>query len=280
MKERTSKAMSFKAIIRNIAKEKNVAPQIVMQNFMMERFLNRIAVSEYKESFIVKGGSLVSALVGLANRTTMDIDVTITGFTLEEKELEKVIANICNIELDDDTIFELRRCENIRDDDLYGGTRVFMSGYFDNKTIEVPFCIDVSTGDIVTPKPQKRKWNCLLDEGNHFELLSYPIETILAEKVETILSRGVLSTRPRDFYDVYILTKTYHYNKETLNKALEETSKHRGSVDRIANSRINISVIEKSSELKEFWNRYARSNSFSKNLSYEEVVDAVKKILE
>lgn len=157
MKNRTPKAMSLKSIIKNIAKEKNIAPQIVLQNFIMERFLNRIALSEYKESFIVKGGSLVSMLVGLANRTTMDIDVTVTGFILDEKEIGAVLSTICSINPDDNVTFELKRCETIRDDDIYGGLRVFMNGYFDNRTIQVPFSIDVSTGDIVTPKPQKQK---------------------------------------------------------------------------------------------------------------------------
>lgn len=251
MKTRTAKAMSLKGKIKNIASEKKITANVVLQNFMMERFLNRLSVSEYKDEFVIKGGSLVSAMVGIDNRSTMDIDVTVKGFTLVETETKVIIKNIMEINLNDDVEFEWKRCEEIRDDDVYGGLRVFLNGYFDSKYMVVPFSIDISTGDVITPEPQLQKWNCLVDQTKEFELWAYPIETILAEKIETILSRGVLSTRPRDYYDVYVLTKTHDFDKNKFSKALENTSKHRNSFERINDVMTDFSIIENSPDLQE-----------------------------
>jgi len=279
MKTSTAKSMSLKGKIKNIASEKNITANVVLQNFMMERFLHRLSVSEYKDKFVIKGGSLVSALVGIDNRSTMDIDVTVKGFTLVESETENVIKNIMAIDLNDAVEFEWKRCEEIRDDDIYGSLRVFLNGYFDSKSLVVPFSIDVSTGDIITPEPQLQKWNCLVDQGEEFELWSYPVETILAEKVETILSRGVLSTRPRDYYDVYVLLRTKSFNKDVFSEALEKTSKHRKSFERITEIRKDFSVIENSPDLQEQWNRYSRFNSYTEGLSFSDVCKAVKELL-
>jgi len=279
MKTRTAKSMSLKGKIKNIASDKNITANVVLQNFMMERFLNRLSVSEYKDKFVIKGGSLVSALVGIDNRSTMDIDVTVKGFTLVEAETENVIKNIMAIDLNDAVEFEWKKCEEIRDDDIYGGLRVFLNGYFDSKSLVVPFSIDVSTGDIITPEPQLQKWNCLVDQGEEFELWSYPVETILAEKVETILSRGVLSTRPRDYYDVYVLLRTKYFNKDVFSEALEKTSKHRKSFERITEVRKDFSVIENSLDLQEQWNRYSRVNPYTEGLSFSDVCKAVKELL-
>lgn len=279
MKTRTAKAMSLKGKIKNIASEKKITANVVLQNFMMERFLNRLSVSEYKDEFVIKGGSLVSAMVGIDNRSTMDIDVTVKGFTLVETETKVIIKNIMEINLNDDVEFEWKRCEEIRDDDVYGGLRVFLNGYFDFKSMVVPFSIDISTGDVITPEPQLQKWNCLVDQTKEFELWAYPIETILAEKIETILSRGVLSTRPRDYYGVYVLTKTHDFDKNKFSKALENTSKHRNSFERVNNVRTDFSIIENSPDLQEQWLKYANANSYTEGLSFSDVCNAVKALL-
>ena len=279
MKTRTAKAMSLKGKIKNIASEKKITANVVLQNFMMERFLNRLSVSEYKDKFVIKGGSLVSAMVGIDNRSTMDIDVTVKGFTLAETETKVIIKNITEINLNDDVEFEWKRCEEIRDDDVYGGLRVFLNGYFDSKSMVVPFSIDISTGDVITPEPQLQKWNCLVDQTKEFELWAYPIETILAEKIETILSRGVLSTRPRDYYDVYVLTKTHDFDKNKFSKALENTSKHRNSFEKINDVRTDFSIIENSPDLQEQWLKYANANSYTEGLSFSDVCNAVKTLL-
>lgn len=276
MKTRTAKAMSLKGKIKNIASEKKITANVVLQNFMMERFLNRLSVSEYKDKFVIKGGSLVSAMVGIDNRSTMDIDVTVKGFTLVETETKVIIKNIMEINLNDDVEFEWKRCEEIRDDDVYGGLRVFLNGYFDSKSMVVPFSIDISTGDVITPEPQLQKWNCLVDQTKEFELWAYPIETILAEKIETILSRGVLSTRPRDYYDVYVLTKTHDFDKNKFSKALENTSKHRNSFERINDV---MTIIENSPDLQEQWLKYANANSYTEGLSFSDVCNSVKALL-
>lgn len=279
MKTRTAKAMSLKGKIKNIASEKKITANVVLQNFMMERFLNRLSVSEYKDEFVIKGGSLVSVMVGIDNRSTMDIDVTVKGFTLVETETKVIIKNIMEINLNDDVEFEWKRCEEIRDDDVYGELRVFLNGYFDSKSMVVPFSIDISTGDVITPEPQLQKWNCLVDQTKEFELWAYPIETILAEKIETILSRGALSTRPRDYYDVYVLTKTHDFDKNKFSKALENTSKHRNSFERINDVMTDFSIIENSPDLQEQWLKYANANSYTEGLSFSDVCNAVKTLL-
>lgn len=279
MKLRTAKSMSLKGKVKNLAKEKDVSAQLVLQNFIMERFLNRLSVSEYKDKFIVKGGSLVSCLVGLENRTTMDIDVTVKGFDLEKDNTERIIKDILKIQLDDETSFEFKKSEPIRDDDIYGGLRVFMNGIFDSSAIIVPFTIDVSTGDVITPAPKLRKWGCLFDSETSFELWTYSTETILAEKIQTILSRGVLSTRPRDFYDVYVITKLLPFDKEIFKKALEETSRHRKSYEEILSALENFNIIEDSSALKSLWHSYAENNSYATDLSYNDVIAAVKNLI-
>ena len=143
----------------------------------------------------------------------------------------------------------------------------------------VPFSIDISTGDVITPEPQLQKWNCLVDQTKEFELWAYPIETILAEKIETILSRGVLSTRPRDYYDVYVLTKTHDFDKNKFSKALENTSKHRNSFERVNDVMTDFSIIENSPDLQEQWLKYANANSYTEGLSFSDVCNAVKALL-
>lgn len=192
-----AKAMSLKARIRNIANDKNIPAQVILQNYMFERFLNRLSVSEYKDKFVLKGGMLIAALVGLDNRATMDLDTTLKNLPLTPKAIEKSLNEIFVIDLNDDVKFSLKGITPIREDDIYGGYRVALNATYE--TILTPMTIDVSTGDAITPNAVKLNFVGIFDDNLTFELWAYNIETILAEKVETILRRSVFNTRPRDF---------------------------------------------------------------------------------
>lgn len=249
-----AKAMSLKAKIRNIAKSKNIPAQVILQNYMFERFLNRLSVSEYKEKFVLKGGMLVAALVGLDNRATMDLDTTLKNLPLTPEAIEKALSEIFEIDLNDDVKFRLKSISPIREDDIYGGYRVALDAIYE--TIVTPMTIDVSTGDVITPNAVQFSFTGLFDDELKFELWAYNIETVLAEKVETILRRSVFNTRPRDFYDAYILITTQKFDKAVFAEALEKTIEHRGTKDQINDYMDTMTVIENSDALKTMWSNY------------------------
>ena len=196
-----SNAMSLKAKIRNIAKQKNIPAQVVLQNYMFERLLIRLSASRYKEKFVLKGGMLVASIVGLDNRATMDLDTTLKNLPLTPEAIRAALEEVCGIAFDDGVTFEIGTISPIREDDIYGGYRVMLNARFD--TLLTPLSIDVSTGDAITPHAVPYNFSEIFDEEKSYELWEYNVETVMAEKVETILRRGVFNTRPRDFYDAY-----------------------------------------------------------------------------
>ena len=206
-----SNAMSLKAKIRNIAKKKNIPAQVILQNYMFERLLVRLSVSDYREKFVLKGGMLVAAIVGLDNRATMDMDTTLKNLPLTPDAIHSALEQICAIRFDDGAFFEIGTISPIREDDIYGGYRVMLNAWFD--TIVTPLSIDVSTGDAITPHAVQYNFSEIFDDEKTYELWAYNIETVMAEKVETILRRSVFNTRPRDFYDAYILATTQKFDQ-------------------------------------------------------------------
>lgn len=239
-----SKAMSLKAKIRNIAKQKNLPAQVVLQNYMFERLLVRLSLSEYKEKFVLKGGMLVAAIVGLDNRATMDLDTTLKNLPLTPEAIRTALESIFAITLEDGLTFELGSLSPIREDDLYGGYRVMLNARFD--TMVTPLSIDISTGDILTPHAVEYRFAEIFNEDKSYGLWAYNIETILAEKVETILRRGVFNTRPRDFYDAYILSTTQPFDTTVFAAALRATATHRGTTQQIADVPAILQSIEES----------------------------------
>jgi predicted nucleotidyltransferase component of viral defense system len=228
----SSRAMSLKGRINNYAKENHIAAQVVLQNFMFERFLARLSDSSFRDKFVVKGGMLVAAIVGLGTRATMDLDTTLRDFPLTEIEIRKAFREIISIDKGDEVVFLLQSVEPIRKDDIYGGFRVRIDAKYD--TIVTPLSIDISTGDAMTPHPVSYIFRGIFDDSIQIPLWGYNVETILAEKLETILRRGVFTTRPRDFYDVYILGTTQPVDKKILRDAIIATSTHRGSTVQIS----------------------------------------------
>lgn len=273
----SSKAMSLKAKIRNYAKKNNIAVQVVLQNYMFERFLARLSESEYKDKFVIKGGMLIAAIVGLDTRSTMDLDATLRGLPLTEKQIRGAVESIGNISLEDEVSFHIVSIEPIRKDDRYGGLRVRVDAIYD--TISTPLSIDVSTGDIITPGAVRYEFSGIFDEKQRIKLWGYNMETVLAEKAETILSRGVFNTRPRDFYDIYILATSQEYSHEVFEDALAATSEHRGSKEMITDQAGILFRIAESEDLQEMWEKYRKRFSYAKDIEYADVMKALKNLL-
>lgn len=272
-----SRAMSLKAKIRNIAKQKNIPAQVILQNYMFERLLVRLSASEYKEKFVLKGGMLVAAIVGLDNRATMDMDTTLKNLPLTPEAIRSALEQMCAIQSDDGVVFEIGTISPIREDDIYGGYRVMMNAKFD--TLLTPLSIDISTGDAITPHAVQYNFSEIFDDEKSYELWAYNIETVMAEKLETILRRGVFNTRPRDFYDAFILATTQKFDKTVFAKALSATANHRGTTQQIADVPGILHNIEESPELKLMWDKYRKQFAYAKDISFEQIMGIVKELL-
>lgn len=272
-----SKAMSLKAKIRNIAKQKNIPAQVILQNYMFERLLVRLSASEYKEKFVLKGGMLVAAIVGLDNRATMDMDTTLKNLPLTPEAIRSALEDICSIAFDDGVVYEIGTISPIRKDDIYGGYRIMLNARFD--IMLTPLSIDVSTGDVITPHAVQYNFSEIFDDEKSYELWAYNIETVMAEKVETILRRGIFNTRPRDFYDAYILTTTQKFDITVFEDALKATANHRGTTDQIADVPSILHNIEESPELKTMWDKYRKQFSYARDITYEQIMYSLKALL-
>lgn len=270
--------MSFKAIINNIAKENNVAAQSVLQTYMLERLLERISISKYKDNFILKGGMLISAMLGIDSRTTMDMDTTIKGFQLTEKNVFNIMTKICNIKIDDNVSFKINKVETIREEDDYGGYRVTFEASYNNE-MPVIMKIDITTGDKITYKEIKYDFTLMLEE-RRIQIWSYNIETIIAEKFESIIKRGPLSTRIRDYYDIYMLVNTQSKNidNKTLKDAIILTSEHRDSKKIIENWKETIDIIKDNDKLKKQWDKYQKNNFYAEGIKYSNLITAIEKV--
>lgn len=220
---------------------------------------------------------LIAAIVGLDTRSTMDLDTTLRNLPLTEEKMTEVLNKICSIDTKDDVVFTVKSIEPIRHDDIYGGYSARINAVYD--TINTPLSIDISTGDAITPSAVKYEFSGIFDEEVRITLWGYNIETVIAEKVETILRRSVFSTRPRDYYDVYILCTTQKYDKDIFKEALKATAEHRGSVAHISDVEGILAQISESDELKEMWKKYQQKFEYANDISYEDVVGSLRKIL-
>ena len=271
-------AMQLKAYVKNLAKEKNISAQIVLQNYMLERLLERISVSKYHDNFILKGGFLLAAMVGLDTRATMDMDATIKGLPVTKETISEMFGEICKIHIDDDINFEFSGIADIREDDEYGGYRVSLSGNY--PPMAVPLKIDITTGDKITPREMVYSFNLMFEERS-INVLAYTVETILAEKLETLISRGDQNTRPRDFYDVYILNTLQKQNidNKILKDAFSATVKKRGTEHIVANYREIIETVASSTVMNNQWTRYQKEFDYAKDIRFEDACKAVESLL-
>ena len=270
-------ARQLKDLIRNLSKKKSADAQILMRNYMMERFLERISLSEYKNQFILKGGMLVAAMVGLDARATMDLDVTIKAANVSLRDVEMIISNIIAIPIDDGVSFRIKRISEIMEEADYPGVRVSMETKFDG--VIIPLKIDISTGDVITPKEIRYRFNLMLEDRT-IEVWAYNLETVLAEKLETVISRNVTNTRMRDFYDIYILQKLHgeQLNKEILWHALVATARKRGTLEQIESGDIReiLNEIETSSVMENLWKAYQKNYSYAVDISWHIVMESVR----
>lgn len=273
-----AKEMRLKARINNYAKKNHIAAQVVLQNYMFERFLARLAASSYSEKFIIKGGMLISSIVGLDTRSTMDLDATLKNLSLTEDNVMEAVRVISGVDVGDGILFETLSIAPIRKDDVYGGFRVRLNATYE--TIVTPLSIDISTGDVITPAPVPYEIQGMFDETVSIRLLGYNIETILAEKAEAVLSRGVFSTRPRDYYDIYILGKTQPYDANVFREALDATALHRGTAKKIADRKGIFTLISGSDDLRDMWEKYRKKFPYAQDVSYEDVLGSFRRLLD
>ena len=274
-------ARQLKDLIRNMSKKKSADAQILKRNYMMERFLERISLSEYKNQFILKGGMLVAAMVGLDARATMDLDATIKGTNVSVEDVEMIISQIISIPLDDGVSFRIKRISEIMEEADYPGVRVSMETKFDG--VITPLKIDISTGDIITPREIKYNFNLML-ENRTIEVWAYNLETVLAEKLETVISRNVTNTRMRDFYDIYILQKLYgeQLSKDVLWDALVATAKKRETLEQIETEDIDevFDEIQSSSVMENLWKAYQRNYSYSADIPWHTIMKSIRTLYE
>ena len=270
-------ARQLKDLIRNLSKKKSADAQILMRNYMMERFLERISLSEYKNQFILKGGMLVAAMVGLDARATMDLDATIKGANVSLTDVETIISNIIAIPIDDGVSFCIKRISEIMEEADYPGVRVSMETKFDG--VITPLKIDISTGDVITPKEIRYRFNLMLEDRT-IEVWAYNLETVLAEKLETVISRNVMNTRMRDFYDIYILQKLYgeQLKKEVLWNALVATARKRGTLQQVesGDTKEVFDEVETSPVMENLWKAYQKNYSYAVDISWHIVMESVR----
>lgn len=270
--------MSLKGRIKNYAKKNNIAAQVVLQNYMFERFLERLSQSDFSQKFVIKGGMLIAAIVGLDTRSTMDLDTTLRNLPLSEDKILAAVKEICGINLEDDVSFDVKSIAPIRKDDKYGGFCVRLDAIYD--TIVTPLSIDVSTGDVITPSAVQYEFGGIFDENVKIKLWGYNIETVMAEKAETILSRGIFNTRPRDYYDVYILGTTQKYDKEIFKEALNATAEHRGSLKKILDTDSIMRQISESGELQQLWIKYQQRFVYARGIPYENIIAVLRQLVQ
>lgn len=273
-----SNANSFKAKIKNISKDKGIPAQQVQQHYLIEQVLKLISTSSYRDSFIVKGGYLIGQMIGLDKRTTMDLDVTLKGTEMSRENLIHIFEEILCSKTDGFS-FSVDKLEPIRQDDEYGGFSLKLNATFD--TLKEVVFIDITTGDKITPREITYSMTSIFTNES-IKIWTYNLETVLAEKLETIISRGLASTRPRDRYDLFTLYKLRkeEINLEVLKNALENTAEKRKSKDTIYNWEEQVRGIEISDYQKELWIRYQRQFKYTKDISFDNSVQVIREIMQ
>ena len=270
-------ARQLKDLIRNLSREKSADAQLLMRNYMMERFLERISLSEYRDKFILKGGMLVAAMVGLDARSTMDLDATVKGANVNVEEIENLISAIVSVPIDDGVKFQLKSISEIMDEAEYPGIRVSMTTTFDG--VVTPLKIDISTGDAITPREVRYSFKLMLEDRS-IDIWAYNLETVLAEKLETIITRTTTNTRMRDFYDIYILDQLHGntLNRQTLYDALLATAKKRGTERHLAEAVDVLNEVESSSVMQKLWASYRRKFYYAADLEWNIIMRAVRSL--
>ena len=269
----------LKNIISKKAHGNSDISQKFYQLFYFERILERISISNYKDQIILKGGLLLTSIIGDDERTTKDMDATLKGIPLTKNDVEKVFKEILNIDIDDGVSFLIISIKDIRLEDEYGGFRLKILSKLDNNKTYIT--VELTTGDVITPREMKYNYNSIF-EDKKISIMSYTLETILAEKFQTIVTRGLLNTRLKDFYDVYILinTKMKELSKDNLIKAIKNTFERRKTNIDIEQFNELIKDLSTDNNMNNLWNEYVLKNSYAKEIAFKDTIDAIKQIIE
>lgn len=266
-----------KDLIKNISKQRGINAQLLLRNYMFERLLERIASSDFNEHFILKGGVLVASIIGIDLRSTVDIDATIQGYPMNQASIEQAFINIVNVPLEDGVTMSLTKIEPIRDEATYNGFRLSIHAQMEQ--VRLPLKVDLTTGDAITPHKIEYAYKLFLEERN-IDILAYPIETVLAEKLETMLTRGLANTRLRDFYDIYALMETQQERLKSteLRKALDSTSAHRKSENILKAGDMILAEIFNDDHMSQLWKRYQKQYPYAATVAWEDVEKAVLRL--
>ncbi len=267
----------LKGAIRNLSSAKNLRPQEVLQMLLFERILERLAASRYRNYFILKGGLLISSMIGISERTTMDMDTTVRGLPMEEEQITDIIQNILAIDTGDGIRFQFERIEPIHENDAYNNFRVHLKALYGK--IQSPMKIDITTGDEITPAAIRYEYPLLLEQKT-IPVMAYTLETILAEKYETILRRNISTTRARDFYDLHILFRQRHdeIHPDVLRQAVNHTAAKRGSIPELAEWKDILADMRIEPALAILWENYAKENSYASMFTFPDVLSTVEKV--
>ena len=269
----------LKALVRNMSKGDSAKAQIIIRNYVMERFLERLSISSFRDNLILKGGTLISAMVGLDSRSTMDIDATVKNIPLSVESARKIVKEITSVQVDDGMTFEIKSAVTIMDELDYFGVRVMLDTMLE--TMHTPLRIDFSTGDVITPMEVAYSFR-LLFEDRTILLLAYNLETVLAEKLETLLTRGTANTRMRDFYDIYVIKTAQMHNIDHINlhNAFSNTSTKRGSRAVIGDAALILDEIQNSSEMAILWSIYQSKFEYAAVIVWDDVIESVRQLCE
>ena len=264
----SNSAQAVKDKLRNISNEKNINFNAVLKFYMYDRFIERLSKSKYRDNIVLKGGFYLSSLFGIENRSTIDIDAAIRKAEFTEDNLLKMITEIINVDVDDNVVFKINETSSIRDEDEYGGLRVTIDFQLEN--VKDKFHIDMATGDPIYPRPDSYNYKSLIEKKT-YQVWTYTTETVLAEKLETILNKLDTSSRMKDYYDIYLIYKFKfaELNKENFMMAVKKTFEKRKFQGNFIGS---LNVIKQSSILKEKWSNYARKNNYAKEIEFEEIL--------
>lgn len=269
---------SLRGKVRHLAKEHDLKPQEVLQMYLFEHLLMRLASSSYTDKFVLKGGLLISSMTGIYQRTTMDMDATVVGMDMDEGSVARALSEICAVEVDDGMTFELERIEPIREGDEYANWRAHLRAKYGR--IDAPVKVDITTGDVIYPSQVIHEFNLMFDQGT-LDVLSYHPATVLAEKLETVLSRGEANTRGRDFYDLYAIPRYYSetVNAADVKEALLRTSQKRDSLRFVKSWESVLRDLRTSDIMHRVWDAYIFDNAYAKDVTFDETLDSIASLM-
>ncbi|MDR1539758.1 MAG: nucleotidyl transferase AbiEii/AbiGii toxin family protein [Clostridiales bacterium] len=269
----------LKALVRNMSGGDSARAQIIIRSYVMERFLERLSLSKYRDNLILKGGTLVAAIVGLDQRSTLDVDATIKNLPLSEAGARNIVDEIASMQIEDGMSFVVKSVSPIMDEADYHGIRIMLDATLEN--MHTPLKIDFSTGAVITPREVSYSFRLLFEERT-ISILAYNLETVLAEKLETLIVRGTTNTRMRDFYDIYVLgsTQSHNIDADVLKRAFANTSEKRGSIALLADADLILGEVEQSEALIALWKNYQSKYEYAADIPWDVAITSVRALVE